>query len=71
MQALYSLCTIVLFFSLFLTCGTAQKQDDGFLPLFDGKTLNGWHADGGELERWEVRDGVIICDGGSSDGKST
>jgi len=33
-------------------------DDDGFVPLFDGKTLNGWHTLPGG--KWEVRDGVIL-----------
>ena len=33
-------------------------QDLGRVPLFDGKTLKGWHAlPGGQ---WEVKDGVIL-----------
>jgi hypothetical protein len=40
-----------------------KKADDGFVPLFDGKTLAGWKGD----ERlWKVEDGAIV---GTSDGK--
>ena len=38
----------------------AQKTssaDDGFIPLFDGKTLDGW---AGEPALWRVEDGCII-----------
>jgi hypothetical protein len=36
--------------------GTAAAGE--FVPLFDGKTLNGWHtAPGGS---WEVKEGVIV-----------
>lgn len=58
---------IVLVFSLSLS---AQPAADGFIPIFDGKTLNGWHASaktghsrasehksGG---RWFVQDGAIL-----------
>jgi hypothetical protein len=58
---------IVLVFSLSLS---AQPASDGFIPIFDGKTLNGWHASaktghsrasehksGG---RWFVQDGAIV-----------
>jgi hypothetical protein len=58
---------IVLVFSLSLS---AQPAADGFIPIFDGKTLNGWHASaktghsrasehksGG---RWFVQDGAIV-----------
>ena len=58
---------IVLVCSLSLS---AQPAADGFIPIFDGKTLNGWHASaktghsrasehksGG---RWFVQDGAIV-----------
>ncbi|MFH1070478.1 MAG: DUF1080 domain-containing protein [Candidatus Glassbacteria bacterium] len=39
----------------------------GFVPLFDGQTLNGWHRLGAEPDgTWEVKDGVIV--GGQSEG---
>ncbi|MBS1598309.1 MAG: DUF1080 domain-containing protein [Bacteroidetes bacterium] len=34
----------------------AQKDKDGFLALFDGKTLNGWE---GDTSIWKVKDGII------------
>lgn len=37
-------------------------QEAGFLPLFDGKTLNGWE---GDSRLWKVVDGVIV---GSTEG---
>jgi hypothetical protein len=36
----------------------AEKASGGFKPLFDGKTLKGWHALPGG--KWEVKDGVIV-----------
>ncbi len=36
--------------------------EEGFSPLFDGKTLDGWH---GDTSLWKVQDGVIV---GSSEG---
>ncbi len=32
-------------------------DEDGFVPLFDGRTLNGWE---GDLDYWKVRDGMIV-----------
>ncbi|HUE71579.1 MAG TPA: DUF1080 domain-containing protein [Pirellulaceae bacterium] len=32
--------------------------EEGFYPLFDGKTLNGWQ---GGTDGYEVKDGVLIC----------
>ncbi|MEX2027373.1 MAG: DUF1080 domain-containing protein [Pirellulaceae bacterium] len=39
---------------------TAQEKpsEEGFYPLFDGKTLNGWQ---GGTDGYEVKDGVLIC----------
>ncbi len=38
-----------------------ESQDlNGFKPLFDGKTLNGWHRlPGHDQGKWEVKGGVI------------
>ncbi len=41
--------------------------EEGFLPLFDGKTLDGWHPHTGVPAehvggRWVVRDGAIVGD---------
>ena len=33
-------------------------ENKGFVPLFDGKTLHGWHIAGGE--KWTVADGELI-----------
>lgn len=43
----------------------AQPTDskDGFVSLFDGKTLEGWTVIG-KPEGWTVKDGVIHSDGG-------
>ena len=47
------------------------RGDDG-LPLFDGKDLDGWVAEGvkeftgpdGRVQPvWSVRDGLLVCDG--------
>ncbi len=37
--------------------GQVEDQQDGFISLFDGKTLEGWKAK--EPKYWSVRDGVI------------
>lgn len=36
----------------------AAGARDGFVPLFDGRTLNGWR---GEPGLWSVRDGMIVA----------
>src|SRR4029079_6692285 len=58
--------------ALVLTCpgADAQTKDAGFVPLFDGKTLKGWHVSGktGHSRasknqtggRWVVENGAIV-----------
>jgi hypothetical protein len=36
--------------------GSARAGDDGFTPLFDGKSLNGWD---GDPQFWRVEEGLI------------
>lgn len=45
-----------------------SAAERGFVPLFDGKTLNGWKLVGGHGPGYVVKDGVIICpaDGGGN-----
>jgi len=51
---LLALCAL----SALSTHCTAADKADGFVPLFDGKTLNGWHTlPGGN---WEAKDGMIV-----------
>ncbi len=48
---------------LHLTLIAADKPDkDGWISLFDGKTLNGWKATGGEGS-FKVEDGAIVANG--------
>jgi hypothetical protein len=45
-------------------CLTATKyEDDGFQPLFDGRTLQGWQVFGGRPEAWSVEDGLLVSQG--------
>lgn len=52
--------------ALMVTLATAIAGcgNDGFVPLFDGKTLGGWHADGGDIAAWKAEDGILRCTGG-------
>lgn len=40
----------------------AQEPEDGWIPLFDGETLNGWKANESP-ETWSVREGAIVANG--------
>jgi len=44
---------------------SSQTTTKDFVPLFDGKTLNGWIIPEGDNGHWKVVDGVIDYDGKS------
>ena len=37
--------------------------DEGFTPLFDGKTTAGWEAIGGKPDNWVAQDGLLVTRG--------
>lgn len=39
----------------------APAEAQGFVPLFNGKDLTGWSADGGDAGQWKVENGVIVA----------
>ena len=38
---------------------TPQEKADGWIALFDGKTMNGWTVLGDKKDAWRVHDGVL------------
>ena len=49
---------------LLMAVGTALASDnDGFVPLFNGRDLTGWVNANCAPETWSVRDGMIHCTG--------
>jgi len=62
----------ILFASLFLAFSieaqvntlTPQEKSEGWILLFDGRTLNGW--DQGASSVWKVVDGVLVAEEGES-----
>jgi hypothetical protein len=45
------------------TTGARADQNDGFVPLFNGKDLTGWVNVNCAPETWSVADGMIHCTG--------
>jgi hypothetical protein len=41
----------------------AEEKEEGFVPLFNGKDLDGWVVKGKE-EGWQIKDGVLRSEGG-------
>src|SRR5262245_48330754 len=44
------------------TSGDKGKTEEGFTPLFDGKSLEGWKASE-NVKSWKAEGGVIVCKG--------
>lgn len=47
--------TVLLIFGIFAGCQN-KKTDDGFISIFDGKSLNGWK---GDSLYWRVENGIL------------
>src|SRR5690606_15949592 len=45
---------------------SVQAADDGWVSLFDGKSLDGWEKVGDEKSKWEVKDGELQGSGPAS-----
>lgn len=67
----FVLCSFatILLFSLSVSTNaqnklTKQEQKDGWILLFDGQTLNGWHRYNKpkEASSWTVQKGELVCD---------
>ena len=44
-----------------LACGRSSLPEEGFVPLFDGKSLQGWQSVEKVGEGYLVENGVLIC----------
>jgi hypothetical protein len=71
MKTLISALTVcLLMFTLESKAQTPKTNSDekGFVPLFDGKSLNGWKLVRGRGPGYVAKDGVIVCptDGGGN-----
>ena len=40
---------------------TSTETEEGFFPIFDGKSLDGWVGLDDDTSSYEVRDGMLIC----------
>jgi hypothetical protein len=41
----------------------AEKTEDGFTPLMDGKTFNGWKTAEENKNTWKIEDGAFVANG--------
>jgi len=56
---LASMAAAALLFSVLIAQVHAADSDDGFVPIFDGKTLAGWKAP--DMSYWSVKDDAITA----------
>lgn len=50
-------------FTLLLALSATASADEGWVPMFNGKNLDGWVNVNCAPETWGVKDGVITCTG--------
>ena len=41
-------------------------EEEGFVPLFDGKSFQGWRVNENTPKSWKIDDGLLVLTGGSS-----
>lgn len=59
MKRLYAILALGL---MCVSASLARAQEDGWIEMFDGKSLEGWKA-GENVDSWSVKDGKIVCHG--------
>lgn len=52
--------------SVFMLAMDAKAEDEKWVSLFDGKTMEGWERVGKEESKWEVKDGALSGSGPAS-----
>ncbi len=60
------LCTLLALVAAVVAVPAAADKpatEDGFVALFDGKSLDGWKKAEENPESWKVVDGMLVCDG--------
>ena len=50
-------------FAFLISISLAHAQEDGFVPMFNGKDLSGWVNANCAPETWSIADGVVRCTG--------
>jgi hypothetical protein len=60
-------CTVIaLSVSSLANDAAAKENEKGWVPLFDGKTMNGWEKVGKDESVWEVKEGALSGSGPAS-----
>src|SRR5258706_7031904 len=54
---------IALSASAFAAAPATPESEEGFVPIFDGKTFNGWKTATENTNAWSIRDGAFVAHG--------
>ena len=57
----WCLATMILFLCPALLNADTKEAAEGFVPIFDGKSLDGWVGLDGSTDSYYVKDGMLIC----------
>ncbi len=55
--------TLTFLMSVSTTALLSAEDDDGFVPMFNGRDLSGWRHVNTAPSTWAVKDGMLICSG--------
>lgn len=58
----YTMLSFIAFAAMALA-NVGLAQDDKWITLFDGKSMDNWERVGSEQSKWELKDGVIVGTG--------
>ena len=61
LQYLFAVAVFVL-----LAAAAHPAENDGFVPLYNGKDLTGWRSVGGSLASWKANGEILSCIGGAA-----
>ena len=63
-RCLFFACLTVVCISLRADGASETAKEDGFVPLFDGKSFAGWRVNEGTSQSWKVEKGLLVLTGG-------
>ena len=66
MQTVYRVVCCLALVGLFGASAFAQDKEEGFVPLFDGKSFAGWKTTDRTPKSWKVEEGLLVLMGGNS-----
>jgi hypothetical protein len=58
----FAFATLAVWMIVAATAVAETKTEEGFVSLFDGKTMDGWKANE-NIDSWKLIDGALVCQG--------